>query len=155
MRRLSVLVLPLVIACAPAAQTNAGTATAGSATQNTAAEPAAGLMGNYTVTLDETDLPTTTSQQQRSASVGTWAFAFRQGNHFAWRRNGSEMVRGSYEIKGNQITFPGDETGRAACTTTGVYTWQISDGQLTFTRVNDACQGRVVVLTSRPLTRRP
>ena len=138
MRRLSVLLLLLVPACAPA-------------TQTTVAPPEAGFMGNYAVRLEEADLP----QQQRSASAGAWTFAFQGGDRFVWRRDASEVVRGRYELRGNQITFPGPETGSAACSATGVYAWQIADDQLTFTRVSDSCLERIAVLTSRPLVRRP
>lgn len=141
MRRLSVFVLLFAVACAPA-------------TQNIAPGAADGFTGSYTATLDAADLPSTTTQQQRSTLSGTWTFAFQPGNHFVWRRNGSEVARGPYQIEGNQITFPGDQTGRISCSATGVYTWEITDGQLTFTPVREGCHERIAVLTSRPLARR-
>lgn len=65
-----------------------------------------------------------------------------------------EVLQGAYQVNGNQITF-GENTGPYACRTPGTYTWQMNNGQVTFTRLLDACKARVLALTSRPLSRRP
>ena len=156
MRRLLVLVLPLVVACAPAAQSNTAMTPAALTAQPAVAAPAAGILGDYMVTLSETDLPATVPQQTRSGSAGTWGLAFHQGNHFVVTHNGKQVVEGPYRVSGNQITFSTGESGPSACNTPATYTWQISNDQLTFTPVGqDACQGRVLAITSRPFTRRP
>lgn len=156
MRRLSLLVLPVVISCAPAAQTNTDMATPTPAAQTTTAAPAAGILGDYTTTLSETDFPGTAPQQTRSGSVGTWGLAFHQGNHFVVTHNGKQVVEGPYRVSGNQIMFATGESGPYACNTPASYTWQISNGRLTFTPVGqDACVGRVLAITSRPFTRQP
>lgn len=161
MRTLSVLVLPLVVACAPAAQPNGGTtaapttAASPTAQANTAA-PAAGILGDYTATLSETDFPATAPQQARNASVGSWKLAFHEGNHFVVTHNGKQVVEGPYRVSGNQIMFATGESGPYACNNPATYTWQISNGQLTFTPVGqDACAGRGLAITSRPFTRQP
>ena len=156
MRRLSLLVLPVVVSCAPAAQTNTDMTTPAPAAQTTTAAPAAGILGDYTTTLSETDFPATAPQQTRSGSVGTWGLAFHQGNHFVVTHNGKQVVEGPYRVSGNQIMFATGESGPYACNTPATYTWQISNGQLTFTPVGqDACVGRVLAITSRPFTRQP
>lgn len=156
MRRLLLLVLPVVASCAPAAQSNVGTATAAPAVQTATAAAAAGILGDYTVTLSENDFPATAPQQRRSASVGTWGLAFHDGNHFVATHNGRQVVEGPYRVSGNQIMFTTGESGPYACNTPATYTWQVSNGQLTFTPVGqDACMGRVLAITSRPFTRQP
>ena len=52
--------------------------------------------------------------------------------------------------------FATGESGPYACNTPATYASQLSNGQLTFTQVGqDTCQGRVLAITSRPLTRQP
>lgn len=92
----------------------------------------------------------------RSGSVGAWGLAFHGGDHFVVTHNGKQVVEGPYRVSGNQIMFATGESGPYACNTPATYTWQISNGQLTFTPVGqDACVGRVLAITSRPFTRRP
>jgi hypothetical protein len=111
-------------------------------------------MGDYTITLAETDFATTVADSLRRSTAGAWGIAFHQGNHMAVTHNGREVMQGAYQVNGNQITFS-EDTGPYACRTPGTYTWQMSNGQVTFTRVQDACVGRALILTSRPLPRRP
>jgi len=116
--------------------------------------PAVGLVGDYTVTLAETDFAATVPDAERRGTAAAWDIAFHQGNHLVVTHNGKEVLQGTYQVNGNQITF-GEDTGPYACRAPGTYTWQMNNGLVTFTRVQDACQGRVLALTSRPLTRRP
>ena len=156
MRRLSLLVLPVVISCAPAAQSNAGTVIAAPAAQTGTVAPAAGILGDYTVTLAETDFPATASEQERSSTVGTWGLAFHGGNHFVVTHNERQVVEGPYRVNGDQIMFATGESGPYACNIPATYTWQMSNGQLSLTPVGqDTCTGRVLAITSRPFTRRP
>ncbi len=159
MTRLAVILLPLlVVACAPIepepAPLPAPMPVAPTPTAAVTAMPAAGIMGDYTVTLAESDFATTVADSVRKGTAGTWAIAFHQGNHLVVTHNGREVVQGAYQVNGNQITF-GEDTGPYACRTPGTYTWQMSGNQVTFTRVQDTCEGRVLALTSRPLSRRP
>ena len=154
MTRFAVVLLPLLFACAPVQPEPAPLPTPIPVAAPVAvASP--GLMGDYTMTLADEDLPPTAPPQMRGSLVGDWVFAFHGGNHFIATQDGTQVVQGPYEVRGNQIVFPVGGTGRYACSVPGTYTWQISNGQLTLTPVQDACQGRVVVLSSRPLVRRP
>lgn len=160
MHRLSVFSVLLIVACAPAAQTTTGgsgaTAQAGATARAGMAAPGAGFMGNYTVTLAESDIPATAPQELRTGTVGTWRIAFHPGNHLMVSYNGKDVVQGPYEIRGNQVTFGAGDTGPYACKTAATYTWQVSNGQMTFTPVGtDTCQGRVLALTTRALSREP
>lgn len=154
MRRLSVLLLPLAVACAPAAQT---TTTDGPApAQETAmAAPAAWRTGNYTATLAASDFPASASAEARTQVAGAWEIQFHEGNHFVALQNGRQVVQGPYQVSGNRIMFSSGETGPFACNTPATYTWQTNNGRTTFTRVIDECGGRVLALTSRPFTRAP
>lgn len=154
MRRVPVLISLLLAACAPAAQT--ANDTPSSAAPASAPAAAAGLLGDYTVTLSESDFPPTTPAQTRNASVGTWAIAFHPGNHFVVMHNGRQVLEGPYQVSGNQVMFSTGESGPYACNTPVTYTWRVSGDQLTFTPVGqDACQGRALAITTRPLTRQP
>lgn len=154
MRRSALLLLPLAIACARKAQAPADTAAP--VTQAAAAAPAPGLLGTFTVTLSERDFPATAPQETRRTSVGTWALAFHEGNHFVVTHNGRQVVEGPYRVRANEVMFATGESGPYACNTPATYAWQLSNGQLTFTPVGqDTCQGRVLAITSRPFTRQP
>jgi hypothetical protein len=118
------------------------------------AAPAAGLLGEYRVTLAESDFPATAPQRETSA--GIWALVFHAGNHFVVTHNGRQVVEGPYQTKGNQLLFATGESGPYACNAPVTYTWQLSSGQLTLAPVGqDPCSGRVLAIASRPFTRQP
>jgi hypothetical protein len=154
MSRLSALPLLLLAACAPAAQPAADGAPPMEAQPTVSAGP--GIMGDYTLTLTEADVPASASAEMRSGMPGRWGLAFHGGNHFVVTHNGSEVVQGSYRVEGDRIMFSTGETGPYACNVEATYTWRVSNGQLTFTPVgSDACEGRVLALTTRPYARTP
>lgn len=154
MRRFPIILFSLLAACAPAAQTRPDgpepTAT------NTVAAPAGGIMGNYTVTIAASDLPPGMPQQAQSRAVGTWGLAFHEGNHFVVTHEGRQVLEGPYRATGDRIMFDTGESGQYACNTPVTYTWRTANGQTTFTPVGtDACQGRLLAMTTRPYTRAP
>jgi hypothetical protein len=112
------------------------------------------LVGDYTVTLAAADLPATMPDSVKQRTIGTWTLSLHQGVHYVGSQNGREVVDGPYSVSGNQFTLPAGDRGPYACRTTGTYTWQMNNDQLTFTRVQDQCEGRARVLTTRPLTRK-
>lgn len=162
MARLAVILLPLLVAaCAPVEPEPAPMPVPIPVAAPSAAPgaipmgpPAVGLLGDYAVTLAETDFAATVPDADRKGTAGAWELAFHQGNHLVVTHNGKEVLQGTYQVNGNQITF-GEDTGPYACRTPGTYTWQMNNGQVTFTRLLDACKARVLALTSRPLSRRP
>ncbi|HEX8246097.1 MAG TPA: hypothetical protein VF541_21455 [Longimicrobium sp.] len=154
MRRLTLpLAAILAAACAPAATTPAAAPPAAPPAMASAAPAASGIVGNYTVTLADADIPSSVTGDERAGITGAWVIAIHPGNHFVGTYNGNQVVEGHYQVNGNQITFPAGESGQYACTDPATYTWRISNGRLTFTQVGqDPCRGRAVVLTTRPLT---
>jgi hypothetical protein len=119
-----------------------------------ASAAAAGIIGEYTVTLAAPDIPAEMPDSIRQMMIGSWNIGLHEGNHVLVTYNGREVVSGPYMVSGNQLTLPANDTGPYACRTAATYTWQMSGDQLTLTRVQDACDGRVVVLTRHPLTKR-
>lgn len=150
------LVLLLLAACAtappePAAAPEPTPAAAPAA--EPAAMPSSGIMGEYTTTLAPADVPTTMPDSIRNGMIGTWNIGLHDGGHVAVAFNGRPVVEGAYRVEGDRIMFSAEETGVYACRIPATYTWQMTGNQLSFTRVEDTCEGRVVVLTTRPLTR--
>jgi hypothetical protein len=141
MRRVALL-LVLAAACAPGTQS--GPAPAAMVT----------LPGSYTVNLSDADLATA-PEGMRQAVNGTWVLQFHDGNHYVATRNGMPAVEGAYRIEGNQLVLAVGESGPMACNLEATYTWQVSNGQLTLTPVDDGCMGRRVTITSRAWTRTP
>ncbi|HEU0078339.1 MAG TPA: hypothetical protein VFQ76_11855 [Longimicrobiaceae bacterium] len=112
------------------------------------------ITGEYTVTIAAADIPAAMPDSMRQGMIGTWNIALHEGNHLLVTYNGREVVQGPYMVSGNQLTLPANDTGPYACRSAATYTWQMSDGQLSLTRVQDTCDGRALVLTRRPLMRR-
>jgi hypothetical protein len=84
-----------------------------------------------------------------------WLLSIAQGRAFAIARNGKVVVGGKVKIKGSRLTFH-DVVGPIACKgaqATGVYSFSLSGKTLRLKRVRDTCQGRILVLTSRPFTK--
>lgn len=148
MRRLAVpLALVLAAACAPAGPTPAAAPPMASA-----APAETGIVGNYTVTVADADIPSSVTGDARTGITGAWAIAIHPGNHFVATYNGNQVAEGPYQVNGNQIVFPAGETGEYACTAPATYSWRVGNGQLTFTPVgDDPCGGRRIVLTAHPL----
>ncbi|HSU12899.1 hypothetical protein [Longimicrobium sp.] len=155
MRRLALpLAALLAAACAPAAMSTPPAAAPPA--MATAAPAMGGIIGNYTVTLADSDVPSAMPADAHAGLVGAWTVAIHPGNHFVATFKGNQVVEGHYEVNGNQITFPVGESGEYACTDPATYTWRRSGNQLTFAQVGqDACAGRAVVLTSHPLIAAP
>jgi len=150
MRRLALPLLALLAACAPSAM---GTAPAAAPPAMESAAPAmGGIIGNYSVTLADADIPSAMPADAHASLVGAWMVMIHPQNHFVATFNGSQVVEGHYQVNGSQITFPADESGPYACTDPATYTWHRAGNELHFARVgDDPCPGRAVVLTSHPL----
>jgi hypothetical protein len=152
------LALSLLAACAPPAQTEGDTPAAGAASGAALPDAAAvGPVGSYTVTLAASDIPASIPEDQRAGMAGAWVIAFQPGNHLVVTYDGREVDRSDFRAEGDRIVLPSDDAGEYACHAPATYAWNAgSDGQLTFRLVGtDDCDGRTVVLTTRPLTRVP
>ena len=107
---------------------------------------AVGLNGTYKTTIQSTALG--------GALNGTWTVKLKNDKYHV-ADNGHPIVHGTYTIKGNKISLK-DTGGEGKCPGTGVYKFKVSGTKLTLKKVHDpaaACIGRVVVLTSGPLTK--
>ena len=141
MSRLSLLLLPALAACAMAGP---------------AAMPAPTTIapGTYTTTIVEADIPAGASADMRTGIVGNWEIIVHGPTHAVVRVNGREVVSAPFELQGNQITFQ-EDSGEYACHAVGRYSWAMSGSTLRYTRIEDSCDGRYVVLTAHPWTKQP
>ena len=156
MHRLLALSVLALAACAPATQPSAGPDPTAPPPAPPSQMAAPSILGDYTVAIAAADVPASAPAEMRDQLVGDWRIAFHGGNHFVVHHNGQEVLQGHYQLNGNQLMFGEGETGPYACNTAATYNWAVSGNQLTFTRVGaDACDGRVIVLAARPLTRAP
>ncbi len=88
-----------------------------------------------------------------SGAHGNWEIMLADDGTFAVRHDGTADVEGTYMIDGDRVTFT-DTSGEFMCDpVTGVYRWSISGDQVTMSVVDDACDGRITVLTAHSLTR--
>lgn len=136
MPRLTLLLLASLAACA-----TMGTAPAG-------------LAGTYTTTIAEGDIPASAPADMRTGMAGAWEMTLDGSGHAVVRYNGRQVVDAPYTMNGSELTFT-DDTGEYACHSPARYTWNVSGGQLRFTRIEDSCEGRVLALTAHPWAARP
>jgi hypothetical protein len=89
----------------------------------------------------------TTKISSPSSLKGTWALNFATGGTYTVSDNGHILIHGKYATTGSNVTFD-HETGPAACSSAGKYSWKRSGKTLAFVRINDAkCAGRSSVLS--------
>jgi hypothetical protein len=116
-------------------------------------------IGEWSVAIARTDVPVDIASS--FSYVGRWRVGIEaDGSYEAERLDvGATVVSGTWETDGDQITFTDDDgllsCGNAAAAPiinddldSGTYTWVRSDKTLTLTRVDDACPGRVILLTT-------
>jgi len=109
--------------------------------------------GTYTTTIAEGDIPANAPAEMRSMMAGGWVIAFGADGHALVTFNGRQVVDAPYRIIGSELVLT-DDTGEYACHSRARYTWHAAGNELHLTRVEDACDGRVVALTAHPLVRR-
>ena len=153
MHRLSLLLLPaLVAACQPMA--------APAASPPAAAPPSAPMamatgfpMATYTTTMVAADVPAGAPADMASQLVGSWTIAFGDNGHAMVSLNGRQMVDAPFTVSGNVLTLT-EDTGEYACHSTARYNWHATATELHLSKLEDACDGRAAVLTAHPLVRR-
>lgn len=119
-------------------------------------------VGQWSVALSRTDIPVDVASS--FSYVGRWRLGINgDGTYEAARSDVGVVVTGSWAVDGDRITFT-DESGILSCSnpaaapiitgdmTAGTYTWVRNDKSLTLTRVDDACPGRVILLTTFPFS---
>ena len=94
--------------------------------------------GTYTTTISVADVP-----PEMKAAAGAWELILGEEGQYTTTHNGEVVVRGTYAVAGEQMTFS-DAEGKMACLqdqASGVYTPALDGGTLTFTLVDDKCSG--------------
>ena len=91
-----------------------------------------------------------------SVTMGGDKFSIKydDNNKLTVARNGESVVEGTYKITEDVIEVT-DEKGPMACggdTKTGKYKWKLEGKKLTFTKLEDGCDGRVGALTAQVWT---
>lgn len=115
-------------------------------------------VGQWSVALARTDIPVDIASSM--SYIGRWRLGIEEDGTFqAERSDAGIVVEGTWTTDGDQITFT-DETGLLSCgnaaaspiidqdMASGTYTWVRSGKTLTFTQVDDACPGRIILLTT-------
>jgi len=87
---------------------------------------------------------------------GDWAITIGSKNQFRVREKGKVVVVGTYTVTGDQIAFS-NERGIRACTEAGMevgkYKWAYDGKDLTLTKIEDNCEGRVNALATQSLVK--
>ena len=85
----------------------------------------------------------------REFAGGKWKMVFADDNTVKVFRDGAVAVESTFELKENKIRFS-DTGGSLSVEGFGVYEWAVSDQQITFKKLEDVSEGRVMSLTTGP-----
>jgi hypothetical protein len=82
---------------------------------------------------------------------GSFTLTFNSDGGHSVSVNEKVAVKGNYTVSGDQIAFT-DKEGEFACTGTeaGKYKWKYDGKALTFSKLEDDCDGRINGLTGQP-----
>ncbi len=143
-----VLVISLVIPLASRAQDTS--------------DPNGSIVGTYTVVINVLDVPLDVANGP--TLYGRWQIIFNSDGSYRTERADviGDMVTGTYEIEGDQLTVT-DEAGLLSCANasivgsipdaaTGIYTWNRNDDRLSLVAVEDNCAGRRILFSTRQMT---
>jgi hypothetical protein len=86
----------------------------------------------------------TTNVKAPARLKGTWVLNFAKNGKYTITDNGAVVVRGHFTSTSR--IYLSNETGPAACSQFGVYSWKRAGKILTFAKVSDPCVGRAAVL---------
>jgi hypothetical protein len=116
--------------------------------------PSAPPLGTYTMSIAAEDALPNVPAEVRSNFDGKWELTFAKGNIYQIAKDGTLVVEGQLTSAREQLKLT-DERGALACTQqpgmeTGTYKWSYQQQELTFTAVEDKCEGRRAVLTLHP-----
>jgi len=152
MHRLSLLLLPaLVAACTPMSTPVASPPPPPPPMAMTVVQGFP--MVTYTTTIAAGDVPAGAPADMAAQLVGAWTIAFGDNGHALVTFNGRQVVDAPFSVSGNVLTLT-DDTGDYACHSTARYNWHATATELHLTKVEDACDGRELVLTKHALVRR-
>ena len=116
--------------------------------------PSTPRLGTYTMSIAAEDILPNVPVEVRGNFDGRWELTFTTGNMYHISKDGRLVVEGRLTSAKKQLTLT-DEKGVLACTQqpgieTGTYKWSYRQPELTFTAVEDKCEGRRAVLTLHP-----
>ncbi|HVT39572.1 MAG TPA: hypothetical protein VHE78_11040 [Gemmatimonadaceae bacterium] len=106
--------------------------------------------GTFTTTIARGDVPADIPDETATSVASPWEISFTDNGKLIARKDGADVVRGDYAATATSVVFSND-SGEYACGVTGTYAWKLDDKNLVFTKSDDSCAGRVVVLTVHPL----
>ena len=109
--------------------------------------------GTYTITIASADLANGAS----SVLAGFWDLTFADDSLFTVSKDGELVVKGTYSVVEDQLTF-NDEEGLLACRAgqaIGLYKWALDGNALSLTPIEDQCDGRKAILAAHLFSRLP
>ena len=119
-------------------------------------ESADGLQGAFAVTIASEDVPPVLIEG--ASLIGRWHITFgADGTYMLVRQDVGTVARGQFETGGNQLTLRG-ETGVIACVedserdAAAVYEWEVTEGQLLLVALEEPCDRRRLLFTTRTLS---
>jgi hypothetical protein len=108
------------------------------------------LLGDFQIAIDGLE-----ERWDRRSLEGSWIVSFRPMHQIVLIRDGQEIVRDTYVIRGDLLELGLAEYGSGECHSMARYRWRITDDALVLTPVHDLCSFRERIFATRPLGRSP
>ena len=120
--------------------------------------PAEQVAGRYITTIAESDLPAGLPAELLGFLGDIWEVNLLPNGDFLVLAGGVLVVEGEWTATETELTLT-DQAGEGAClepgAQTGAYRWRRDAKTLHLTAIEDACDGRRLVMSLRPLFRLP
>ena len=118
-------------------------------------DAAGALQGEFAVTIAAEDVPP--ELVDGASVIGRWRVTFNaDGTYELGRQDVGLVASGQFTSDGDRVTLR-DETGVLACSSSGddeaavTYRWEMTEGRLLLTAIEDPCARRRLLLTTRSL----
>lgn len=118
------------------------------------------LAGTYATTVTAVDIIAFDSLEDLTITQGEWIWMIDELGDYIVNLNGLETARGNITIEGDQAkvhisSVSGIISNSSCFDRIGQFGWAQEGGNLSFARIAGTCDAVDIVLTSRPLERRP
>jgi hypothetical protein len=158
-RRLPMTVLLVLLCLAAVAcggRSSASSSTAIAPTSTSTTEQISAFPGSYVTSLTKEEIKSGGGTDMTLAGEWIFTFAAAQGSAISYEAvlNGARAWQGTMVVDGDQIKISTEDLGKGE-QGDGSYTWSFDGTQLSFTAVSDVSLHRKLILTERPMVRRP
>jgi Rieske Fe-S protein len=115
------------------------------------------LAGEYTTTISAEDVQKFGALDPNLGSgAGVWNLSFTNDGNIYAHKDGQFFADGKFTVNGNRIDVYVANCDDCGCQNAiGRFIWQLKENELSFGKTAGSCDAMDLLLTTRPLTRKP